>query len=327
MAGVNRAAGADRRGGHRGPGGARVAARGTDAAHPARGAGGVRRGGSAHGRAAPGAPVDHRRGAGRDLLRAAARRRSTPTCSSTRWCRPRRRTTLAEDDARRELTRRFISGHGPASERDLARWSTLTLSADPQRPGRPHRGARAGGGRRAQAVVRPPGAGSHHARARGLPAADLRRGVPDLRRRPASRGATPTPPGNGCSRRPAAASSSSRARTSASGSGWCRPRTYGSPCGPTCRWAATTDATGTPHRPGDFSSGRWTGSLRRAPAYRRATPSTCAELPDGHSTKGAAPLHGGDALRRSESGRGTQDGGTGADPLRTCAGRAVRTAG
>jgi len=34
---------------------------------------------------------------------------------------------LAEDDARRELTRRFIGGHGPASERDLARWSTLTL--------------------------------------------------------------------------------------------------------------------------------------------------------------------------------------------------------
>jgi hypothetical protein len=34
---------------------------------------------------------------------------------------------LAEDDARRELTRRFIAGHGPASERDLARWSTLTL--------------------------------------------------------------------------------------------------------------------------------------------------------------------------------------------------------
>ena len=34
---------------------------------------------------------------------------------------------LAEDDARRELTRRFISGHGPASDRDLARWSTLTL--------------------------------------------------------------------------------------------------------------------------------------------------------------------------------------------------------
>ena len=34
---------------------------------------------------------------------------------------------LADDDARRELTRRFIRGHGPASERDLARWSTLTL--------------------------------------------------------------------------------------------------------------------------------------------------------------------------------------------------------
>ena len=30
-------------------------------------------------------------------------------------------------DARRELTRRFVSGHGPASERDLQRWSTLTL--------------------------------------------------------------------------------------------------------------------------------------------------------------------------------------------------------
>ena len=31
------------------------------------------------------------------------------------------------DDARRELTRRFVAGHGPASDRDLARWSTLTL--------------------------------------------------------------------------------------------------------------------------------------------------------------------------------------------------------
>ena len=34
---------------------------------------------------------------------------------------------LVEEDARRELTHRFIAGHGPASERDLARWSTLTL--------------------------------------------------------------------------------------------------------------------------------------------------------------------------------------------------------
>ena len=51
---------------------------------------------------------------------------------------------------------------------------------DPQRPGRPHAGARAGRGRRARAVVRPAGAGTHHARARGLPAADLRRGLPDL---------------------------------------------------------------------------------------------------------------------------------------------------
>ncbi len=30
--------------------------------------------------------------------------------------------------ARRELVRRFVSGHGPASERDLLRWSTLTLT-------------------------------------------------------------------------------------------------------------------------------------------------------------------------------------------------------
>ena len=35
---------------------------------------------------------------------------------------------LAGEDARRELTRRFVSGHGPTTERDLARWSTLTLS-------------------------------------------------------------------------------------------------------------------------------------------------------------------------------------------------------
>jgi len=34
---------------------------------------------------------------------------------------------LTGEDARRELTRRFMRGHGPASERDLARWSTLTL--------------------------------------------------------------------------------------------------------------------------------------------------------------------------------------------------------
>ena len=36
--------------------------------------------------------------------------------------------SLDADDARRELTRRFFVGHGPASERDLARWSTLTLT-------------------------------------------------------------------------------------------------------------------------------------------------------------------------------------------------------
>jgi Winged helix DNA-binding domain len=36
--------------------------------------------------------------------------------------------TLVDEDARRELTRRFLVGHGPASERDLARWSTLTLT-------------------------------------------------------------------------------------------------------------------------------------------------------------------------------------------------------
>jgi len=34
---------------------------------------------------------------------------------------------LSVEDARRELARRFLAGHGPASERDLARWSTLTL--------------------------------------------------------------------------------------------------------------------------------------------------------------------------------------------------------
>jgi hypothetical protein len=34
---------------------------------------------------------------------------------------------LVGEDAQRELTRRFVSGHGPASDRDLARWSTLTL--------------------------------------------------------------------------------------------------------------------------------------------------------------------------------------------------------
>jgi Winged helix DNA-binding domain len=34
---------------------------------------------------------------------------------------------LDGEDARRELTRRFVAGHGPASDRDLGRWSTLTL--------------------------------------------------------------------------------------------------------------------------------------------------------------------------------------------------------
>ena len=34
---------------------------------------------------------------------------------------------LAGDDAARELTRRFVLGHGPASDRDLHRWSALTL--------------------------------------------------------------------------------------------------------------------------------------------------------------------------------------------------------
>ena len=34
---------------------------------------------------------------------------------------------LVGEDAQRELTRRFVAGHGPASDRDLARWSTLTL--------------------------------------------------------------------------------------------------------------------------------------------------------------------------------------------------------
>lgn len=34
---------------------------------------------------------------------------------------------LDVDAARLELARRFVAGHGPASERDLARWATLTL--------------------------------------------------------------------------------------------------------------------------------------------------------------------------------------------------------
>ena len=38
------------------------------------------------------------------------------------------RDRLDAEDARRELVQRFMSGHGPASDRDLARWSTLTLT-------------------------------------------------------------------------------------------------------------------------------------------------------------------------------------------------------
>lgn len=36
--------------------------------------------------------------------------------------------SLEGDAARRELVRRFVAGHGPASDRDLSRWCTLTLT-------------------------------------------------------------------------------------------------------------------------------------------------------------------------------------------------------
>lgn len=35
---------------------------------------------------------------------------------------------LSQDDARRELVRRFVRGHGPVTERDLERWCSLTLT-------------------------------------------------------------------------------------------------------------------------------------------------------------------------------------------------------
>ena len=35
---------------------------------------------------------------------------------------------LDAEAAQRELTRRFVAGHGPASDRDLARWASLTLT-------------------------------------------------------------------------------------------------------------------------------------------------------------------------------------------------------
>ena len=35
---------------------------------------------------------------------------------------------LEGEDARRELVRRFVAGHGPASDRDLGRWCSLTLT-------------------------------------------------------------------------------------------------------------------------------------------------------------------------------------------------------
>ena len=38
------------------------------------------------------------------------------------------RDALEGDAARTELVRRFMAGHGPATDRDLARWSTLTLT-------------------------------------------------------------------------------------------------------------------------------------------------------------------------------------------------------
>ena len=132
--------------------------------------------GPANGRAAPGAPADHRRGARRHLLGPAARdgahlraRRRGGAARAVRRRSP-------SDDARRELTRRFISGHGPASERDLARWSTLTLtqirSALADLAGVLERVEVDGH----ELWFDPPGAGAHHARSRRLPAADLRRG-------------------------------------------------------------------------------------------------------------------------------------------------------
>ena len=208
---------------------------------------------------------------------------------------------LGGEDARRELTRRFVSGHGPTTDRDLARWSTLTLGADPRRARRPGRRARAGRGRRAHAVVRPAGAGPHHAGARGLPAADVRRGLPDLRgdrlppalaRQPAATAARP---------RRAAASSWSRARTSASGSGWCRPSDV--------RVAVWPEATlGADEVTAIGEAAQALADFVERPLDLQLDP---ALRDDGaehhrHSTKGVAPLHGGDALRRSESGRGTQ---------------------
>ena len=50
---------------------------------------------------------------------------STPTCScATGWA-SRRRSTASK--ALAELARRYLAGHGPASDRDLARWAGLPL--------------------------------------------------------------------------------------------------------------------------------------------------------------------------------------------------------
>ncbi len=91
-------AGADRRRGRLGAGGARVDTRRPDSAHPQGRPGRVRRRRPADRRAAPGAPADHRRGARAHLLRTAARNRA--------HLRARRRGRAARADRRPGRRRR-----------------------------------------------------------------------------------------------------------------------------------------------------------------------------------------------------------------------------
>ena len=105
---------------------------------------GARRGGAADPAAAEGAArsggcADRGTGARPRPLRRRARRArpcagrwsatSTPTSSSRDWLGP--QPEVDRERALAELARRYLVGHGPADDRDLARWAGLTAAATP----------------------------------------------------------------------------------------------------------------------------------------------------------------------------------------------------
>ncbi len=64
------------------------------------------------------------------------------------------RPAVDRDAALRELARRYLAAHSPASERDLARWAGLALGDARRGSVRDRLGARSGGGRAAQPAQR-----------------------------------------------------------------------------------------------------------------------------------------------------------------------------